>query len=339
MFLLAAMAGCDADSVTPTPGPDPSPAPRHLDGLWTVSGNTATLVHITASQLNVSGDYQPATAITTTSGGLHTLAGVAFDTNGDLWVTLGDDSRLLGFAAAALDGSGSKAAASVISPTGGSLSAPTGLAFDPAGRLWVANHDNGTLVRFDRDQLAAGGALAPVVVISGAGHPTALGFDREGSLWVSDNVASNLAKYRAAQLAASGSPAPAVVLTSDGSSLQNPSGVAFDASGNLWVANIGRRIVVAFRSAQMAVTGSPAPEVVLSSVEGSLGLPVGLAFDSEGNLWVVNGSGTLTKLARADLVVTGAPVPSARLTITGHSLFWSAAFWPRTAGLPPAPSP
>src|SRR3989449_11146058 len=152
-----------------------------------------------------------------------------------------------------------------------------------------------TLVRFDGAQLAAGGAPVPAVVLSGLGHPTALAFDGDGSLWVSDNVAQTIAKYRGADLTASGSPAPAVVLTETENAFPLPLGLAFDADGNLWVANLQARNVVAFSPAQLAVTGAPTPQVVLSSTDGSLALPVGLAFDAEGSLWVVGGAGTLTK--------------------------------------------
>ena len=100
----------------------------------------------------------------------------------------------------------------VIAQHRGSLNAPTGLAFDRVQRLWVANHENGTLVRYDPEQLAVSGAPAPAVVVSGLGHPTALAFDASGSLWVTDNVAATVSGYRPEQLTASGSAAPAVVL-------------------------------------------------------------------------------------------------------------------------------
>jgi len=61
---------------------------------------------------------------------------------------------------------------------------------------------------------------------------------------------------------------------------------------------------------------------------------VGLAFDGDGNLWVVGGGGVLTEFARASLGVTGAPVPSGRFQLAGYSLFWNVAFWPKPAGLP-----
>src|SRR5947208_1737195 len=202
--------------------------------------------------------------------------------------------------------------------------------------LWTASASPSAILRLDPTQLSGTGERAPVpaVVLSGLGHPTALAFDGDGSLWVSDNVAQTIAKYRGADLTASGSPAPAVVLTETENAFPLPLGLAFDADGNLWVANLQARNVVAFSPAQLAVTGAPTPQVVLSSTDGSLALPVGLAFDAEGSLWVVGGAGTLTKFARTSLGASGAPEPSARLTIAGHQVLWSAAFWPRPAGLP-----
>src|SRR5438093_6181263 len=327
IFLLWVVAGCGSDQTMSSLPPDP-------EGLWTASASPSAIVRLAPEQLSGTGDRVPATTLTTPSARIQTLFGVAFDPNGELWITSAADNLLLAFGPGALTSSGFKAATTVIGPNAGSLTTPTGLAFDPAHRLWVANHDNGTLVRFDGAQLAVGGAPVPAVMLSGLGHPTALAFEADGSLWVSDNVAQTIAKYRATDLTVSGSPAPAVVLTENNNASPLPLGLAFGADGNLWVANLQARNVVAFSPAQLAVTGAPTPQVVLSSTDGSLALPVGLAFDAEGSLWVVGGAGSLTKFARTSLGASGAPEPSARLTIAGHQVLWSAAFWPRPAGLP-----
>lgn len=304
-----------------------------LDGLWTVSGIPSGILRLAPGQLADIGTRSPATSLSTTSARLYALTGVAFDDAGNLWVASQDDSSLVAFAPRALASSGSTPGRTVIRTKAGSLSGPTGLAFDAHRRLWVVNNQGGTLVRFDPAQLAAGGPQAAAAVLTLPGSPSSLAFDAGGSLWVSDNRRSVITMYPAAQLAISGSPVPAATLTAT-DSLSNPVGMAFDAAGNLWVANTGNDTVAAFAPAQLASGGAAEPHVVLSSSRGSLDLPVGLAFDDGGSLWVVGGTGALTKFAAASLRASGAPAPSARLQIGGHTLFWSVALWPKPAGLP-----
>ena len=312
---------------------DPNP-PSLTNGLWIASAQPSAILHLTTSQFGYGGTLTLATTLTTASAKLTTLVGLAFDSSGDLWVASQDDSLLIELAPAALGSSGSAAAIRVIRPNAGSLSGPTSLAFDAEQRLWVANRANGTLVRFDPDQLAAGGAAVPAVILSGLGVPTSIAFDAAGALWVSDSHANTLSRYSAEQLAASGSPVPAVVLSAALNSLVKPSGLAFDASGTLWVANTNGESVAAFSPDQLSASGAPEPRVLLSFTGDSPTLPVGLAFDGDGNLWVVGGGGVVAEFARASLGVTGAPEPSGRFQLSGYSLFWNVAFWPKPAGLP-----
>ncbi len=334
IVLLALAAACGTGATSPTVPPPPPPPPTSAqDGLWVVSGSPPAILRLDPTQLTDTGQRVPATIVTTPSAGLTTLAGVAFDAAGNLWVASEDDSVLLAFDPGALSSSGSKAASRVITPTRGSLSGPIGLAFDSHQALWVVNHQSATLVRFDSAQLAAGGAQTPAVVLSAPGNPVAIAFDAAGSLWVSDNDFRVIYKYTAAQLAASGSPPPAFVLTA-ADSLVNPTGIAFDAAGNLWVANNGRSNLLGFTPAQLAGAGPLEPNVVIRSNAGSLGIPIGLAFEEDGSLWVVGGTGVLAKFAPASLRVSGVAAPTARLKISGHVLFWSVALWPKPAGLP-----
>ena len=333
VLLLPFAAGCGNDATTPVVPPPPPPPPLLQDGLWTVSGNPSAILRLDPTQLTDTGQRVPATIVTTPSAGLTMLAGVAFDAAGNLWVASDDDSLLLAFDPDALASSGTKLARTVIRPTRGSLSGPIGVAFDSLQRLWVVNHQSATLVRYDPAQLAAGGAQTPAVVLSLPGSPVAIAFDAAGSLWVSDNQFHVIYRYTAAQLAVSGSPAPAFVLTA-ADSLVNPTGIAFDAAGNLWVANNGRSNLLAFTPAQLAGTGPLEPNVVIHSNAGSLSIPLGVAFEQDGSLWVVGGTGVLVKFAPASLGASGAPVPSVRLRISGRVLFWSVALWPKPTGLP-----
>ena len=314
--------------------PNYPPVPSSEDGLWTASAFNPAIFRLAPSQLLTDGTPTPATSISTTSADLFNMNGIAFDTDGTMWVTSQDDSTLVGFAPAALAKSGSTPATIVISSTAGSLSGPTSLAFDPQHRLWVSNSANGTIVRFDRAQLATSGAPVPAVTIAGLGLPTGLAFDNAGSLWVADTRRRKIASFTPAQQAVSGFIAPSVVISAVATSIVNPTGLAFDASGNLWFTNPDSRSVASFTQAQLAATGSPAPSVVVSSDGASLSVPVGLAFDAGGSLWVINAAGQLEKFATASLGATGAPAPSVRLKINDGTLFWSLAFWPKPAGLP-----
>lgn len=326
-FLL----GCGYDSTNPYPSPAPNPS--FEDGLWTASGiNNPAIVHLDPSQLLAGGDHTPVTAITTPSAKLLNLSAIAFDTDGTMWIASQDDSVLVAFAPAALASSGTKTATTRITSIGGSLSTPTGIAFDSQHRLWVANFENGTIVRFDRAQLAAGGAVVPAVTISGLGHPNSLAFDEAGSLWISKP--NKVFSFSTAQLDSSGFLAPHVVISTLGTSLADPAGLAFDTDGNLWVGNAGNQTIVSFSPAHLAITGSPAPRVVISSNAGSLTTPFGLAFDSDGSLWVMGGVDVLEKFSRTSIAATGAPLPSVRVRPVGYILFWNMAFWPKPAGLP-----
>jgi sugar lactone lactonase YvrE len=333
LLLLIAAAGC-SDYSAPSSTYDPPSDTTFADGLWTSSGSLPAIFRLSSSQLQSSGSVSPATSITTSSASLFTLNSVAFDAAGTLWMTSQHDSLLLAFRRSALVTSGVRIASRVIASDDSSLSAPSALAFDAAHGLWVANSGNGTIVRFDSAQLASAGRPTPVVILSQLGHPTGLAFDASGSLWFSDNHANRLAKFSAAQLSHSGTILPEVVINNFAGSFSSPSGLAFDGAGNLWVANTGRSTVIALGSDQLNASGRPIPRIVISPTDSTASLPVGLAFDDHGSLWVVYGEGLIAKYDHAALAASGAPAPAVRLVINDHILFWSPAFWPKPAGLP-----
>ena len=319
----------------PTQPPvDPAPASSPVNGLWTSSGSEPELLRISTEQLTASATLDPATHITTPSATLFTLNSVAFDDFGAMWGASQDDSVLVGFVQGSLTSSRSRTAKIVIRSNARSLSAPSGLAFDQQNRLWVSNAETRTLVRYDAAQLQESGAPAPAVILADVGHPTALAFDAQGALWVADTRAHRLLKFASGKLETSGSPAPDVALTSTVNSLANTAGLAFDRAGRLWVADAGRQTIVAYGAAQLTVSGSPAPAVVLTATSASVGIPTGIAFDGEDDLWVVSGEGTLVQYDHAELVASGAPRPTVTLRIRNRTLFWSVAFWPKPAGLP-----
>ena len=109
---------------------------------------------------------------------------------------------------------------------------------------------------------------------------------------VSTTTSTNLTAGTLSPPRGSGSP---TVSTFVGSGLDGPGGMAFDAAGNLYVANAGNNTI-----SEVKPTGA-----VSTFVSSGLDEPVGLAFDAAGNLYVANEiNSTISEVAPTGAVST-----------------------------------
>jgi sugar lactone lactonase YvrE len=295
-------------------------------GLWVAnSGSPEGVDRYSSAQLSRS-----AAAASTTSLGTGDPRpfGVAFDTGLNLWVALSHGNVVAEYAVGQLSTNNLAATPAVtLSANAGSLSQPAGIAFDGNGNLWVANAAANTVVEFSASQLASGGAPTPAVTIAASAGsldgPLGLAFDFGNNLWVANANAGTVVEFAARQLAASGTPTPAVTLSATAGSIVGPIGIAFDAGGDLWVANgnTGHNTVVMFAASQLTASGAPIPSVVLSANAGSLASPAGLAFDNSRNLWVANAAApTVVEFTAGQLASSGSPAPNVVVTTRANSL-------------------
>jgi hypothetical protein len=203
--------------------------------------------------------------------------------------------------------------------------------------LWVANGTD--VLEYIPSQFTGGVVnMAPHLVNQSGtlGAPQGVTFDSAGNLWVMDPQATvngkantpALVKFSAAQLAALATtpkPDPVEVITS--TSLNFPQQSVFDAAGNQWVTDHNNNTVLVFTAAQMMGTGINAtvPAVVISSA--AFNGPLGIVFDSMGNLWVANNGGvpgannttspdgtTIVEFAKANLPTPGSGMLTPDLT-------------------------
>ena len=206
------------------------------------------------------------------------------------------------------------------------INAPQGLTFDSSGDLWVTSSNTNTVLEYAKSQLAKP-APVPVVILSSGklgslNGPGSLVFDLSGDLWVANTSVSTVVEYAKNQLAKSGSPAPVVTISNN--SFNAPYGVAIDSSGDLWVsdnAQPGSPAVFEYAKSQLA-KASPAPKRTLSLPLNPIGDDTrsGLAFDSSGDLWVVNSSAnSLVEFARNELT-KGSSTPSVTISSKANSL-------------------
>ncbi len=296
---LATPSGAAVAAVTPT--------------IWVVNQDSSTLV---SQPLSATGNAHPAVAISANGSSLSDPFGTeAFDVSGNLWIANLDSDTLVEYTPSQLASSGDPIPAVTISSAGSSLEAPGSVAFDASGDLWALNESGSTLVEYTPGQLASSGDPTPAVTISTNGSsihdPYGFAFDSSGDLWVSNLSSSTIVEFTPSQLAASGDPTPAVTISSNASSLDDPSGVAVDASGDLWVTNTSNDTLVEFTPSQLAASGDPTPAVTISSNASSLDGPYSLAFDAAGDLWVPNfDAPSLVEFTPSQLAASGDPTPA-----------------------------
>lgn len=250
--------------------------------LWGIGGTTAdpTLVRYPASILGTLGNKTRDRSINV--GGITCLPGasrLAFDTNGNLWVSVPCANKVVRVSAAQLGASGTVTPAVEI--TG--LNAPEGLAFDASGNLWIANKGAKHVVKFNATRLSASTSGPDLTIESRTPAPVVntldtnlLAFDASGNLWVVAFGANVIYRLTPTDQSGSGSKTPAIQVSIPvGAVLE---GLAFDEGGGLWISYSAGKFA-RLSSAQLgtsSTSGSPTtPERIITST--SIGSAGGLA--------------------------------------------------------------
>jgi sugar lactone lactonase YvrE len=251
------------------------------------------------------------------------------------------------------------------------LAACNGMGTVGSKGLWIANGT--TVLEYIPKQLGTGtsAAAAHLTISSGSfGAPQGVTFDSKGNLWVMDPQAMvngaetpallEFSPMQLAKLATDNAPDPVAIITS--TSLAFPQQSVFDSKGNQWVTDHDSNTVLVFTAAQLAMTGTNnlPPAVVISST--AFNGPLGIAFDSAGNLWIANNGAvtangatspagtTIVRFAAADLpappatgMLTPALLPEVTLSDDGTNSIqspWELAFdsagnlWSSNSGTP-----
>ena len=266
---------------------------------------------------------------------------VAFDASGDLWVANSGFNRVLEFKAPFSNGEipslvlgqpNINSFGCSTFPTQSGLCAPTGLAFDALGNLWVSDTGNHRIVEFlapFNNGESANAVIGQQNFTSGIcdqtfadqGNPKlnelcspkGIAFGPSGNLWVTDynnyrvlGFAAPLSNDESASVVIGENPTGCAVTKS---SLCQSTDITFDRSGDMWVTDVGTNRVVEFvppfttgMGASVAIgqpdlgNGSPSeagingcpPQVGGSRplAANTLCSPLGVTFDSAGNLWI-----------------------------------------------------
>jgi hypothetical protein len=221
-MLKLAMPGDVAPDVVLTQ-PASSPAVfAAFDGegnLWVSQGAPANKV-VRYSVADQAASGMPTPAVVISSADLVNPQGLAFDKNGDLWVACEGNDKVVAFLHTHLTASYAGAAdvaltakSAPAAPVAYTDTAPSGIAFDQAGNLWVGFQDH--LIGFTPAQQAATALVAGPIDLAISTGTGGFAFDESGGLWISGGNPNFFRRLPKTALAASGTPTPDIVITSD----------------------------------------------------------------------------------------------------------------------------
>jgi len=257
--------------------------------LWVANSTSDTVVEVPRGQLGKPGPV-PGIVISSASGrALSSPSGLAFDSSGDLWVSNEASNTVTELNKQELSSSGPKSPETTIpGPSGSTVPEPLGLTFDTRGDLWMTSSDMGgfnILVEFTKGQLAGDNPRPHVTITSDAAgslrSPGAPAVSASGAVWVPNEANNTVVEFTKPELARSGSPVPQVTISANGSAtnVNEPSGLAFDAAGDLWVVNGGNDTIVEFSRTELSTSGSPAPVRTIAGPRTALNYPAAIAIE------------------------------------------------------------
>jgi sugar lactone lactonase YvrE len=218
---------------------------------------------------------------TTIAENLHPVANPAIDADGNIFTTFsGSRGQKVPVSVFKIDRQ------QVVRPFLHDLVNPTGLAFDRAGYLYISSRMEGTVYKVSPDAHRE-------IYAEGMGVATGIAFDSEENLYVGDRTGTVFKISRDRQIFVFATIEPSIAAYH----------LAFGPDGNLYLTG------PTISSFDHVFRISPTGEV--SSFYRGLGRPQGLAFDSDGNLYVAasvageRGIVRITPQVQVERVVSG----------------------------------
>ena len=213
--------------------------------------------------------------------------------------------------------------------TAASFANPYGVAIDASGNIYVADEGNYLIRKITPTGVVtvlagsgASGSANGTGTAASFGGPFAVATDASGNVYVADQQNNTIRKVTPAgvvtTLAGSGTAGSANG-TGTAASFDRPSGVATDAAGDVYVADVQNNLIRKITPA--GVVSTFAGSGVYSSVDGtgtsaSFSGPSSVGTDGLGNVYVAD-NGLIRKITPAGVVTTLAGISNARTSVNG----------------------
>lgn len=242
------------------------------------------------------------------------------------------------------------------------LNYPIKAVADKAGNLWVAECSNNRVVEYQApfsNGMSASVVLGEPDMNTSTGGtsattlscPSGIAFDSKGNIWVSDYNNSRIVEYKApfangmaASIALGQADLNSSTCATSATALCYPwEGLAFDSKGNFFVADYSNCRIVEYQppfatgmAATLAIGQADLTSANCGTTASAMNSALGLAFDSNGNLWtgdytnnrVLEFKAPFTTGMSASLVLGQADFTSstASTTASGLSVVYDVSF-------------
>jgi hypothetical protein len=295
-----------------------------------------------------TGKYGPPTPGPATSSDLDGPEGVAVDAAGDVYIA-DEDNYVIekvtpGGSLSIVAGTGSSGPPTSGPATSSELDRPYAVAVDPTGDLFIDDEDNdviekvtpgGTLSIFagTGSQTAA---VAGPATSSGMGDVRGVVTDAAGDLYIADDYNSEIEKVTPSGtlsiIAGNGGWGPETPGPALSSMLANPTGMAIDPAGDLYVSgsdsNVIDEITPSGTLSIIAGTGTPGAPTAGPPLSSDLNQPSGVAMNPAGDAYYIAdyANGVVEKVALPAPVASTLPSISGTPTV-GTTLLASPGSW------------
>jgi sugar lactone lactonase YvrE len=288
-------------SATPSPTPTPTPTSSSLaSGSIYVADSGDSNITIYAPNPIGAVNELPTAQINGVNTGLNGPSGVAVDAFGRIYVANklgGSGSGSITVYAANPSGTVNATPLATITGAGTGLSGPTAIALDASGKIYVANSGNAVTVYAANPS----GTLneAPLATITGVdtqiASPYGIAVDAAGTIYLANELGGfnlglggSVTTY-AANPSGTLDEVPVGEILGSNTALNSPLGVAVDASGKIYVANLlpsGSSVTVYAANPSGILNEAPLATIAGGATE--LGTSAGIALDSSGRIYVSN---------------------------------------------------
>jgi len=296
--------------------------------LWSATSGLAQATSYTFTTLAGLAGSEGYTEGTGASSRFAVLEGLAVDSNGNIYVSDAANDVIRKITTAGVVSTFITAQLvnnAIVSGgfTGGGFYTPGALAVDSKGNLYFVN---GNQIW----EMTTAGALAPIAGNGQSGSqdgpafqaefysPQGLAVDKAGNVYVADAGNSTVRMISTAGTVSTVAGVATVYGTADGTGsaarFSQPSGIAVDSSGNLYVTDAGTNFTIRKITSGGVVTTLAGTAGAFGNVDGTgaaaeFSYQNAIAIDANGNLFVTQGNNVIREITSSGAVTTIAGMP------------------------------